>query len=189
VLPVQEPGTRPARALPYQLGAAVVPSAGGRLDLRITNSGTASAPVAIYPYAGELPLPVHVDVVGEHVETIVPPADGHRLAVQGPNRVWVETAGSRTGAAALLAVSVTPRRNGVEIVFSHGGPAPVTVTVDALAYGSRTVRVALRPGRERSVTWPLREGWYDLAVTVAEDASFRRRVTGRVEDGRPGVSG
>ena len=32
-------------------------------------------------------------------------------------------------------------------------------------------------------------GWYDLELTVAEDASFRRRLMGHVENGEESVTG
>jgi phospholipase C len=44
-------------------------------------------------------------------------------------------------------------------------------------------------GREtRTKRWETVEGWYDLEVTAQEDPAFRRRLTGRVETGRPGVT-
>jgi phospholipase C len=52
--------------------------------------------------------------------------------------------------------------------------------------GERTVR--LRAGRSRTITWDTDQGWYDIEVTVNEDPSFRRRLSGRVENGREGVS-
>ncbi|MGH3861795.1 phospholipase domain-containing protein [Actinokineospora sp.] len=49
-----------------------------------------------------------------------------------------------------------------------------------------------RPGRQAgadtSLAWPTDGGWYDVEVTAAEDSTFHRRLTGRVEDGAPGVT-
>ena len=58
----------------------------------------------------------------------------------------------------------------------------------ALGFGTRAVSYRVRPGTTRTVNWDTDQGWYDLEVTVLQDPSFRRRLTGRVESGRPGVT-
>ncbi len=41
------------------------------------------------------------------------------------------------------------------------------------------------------LTWVTEDaqGWYDLDLSVAEDPSFRRRLMGHIENGRPSISG
>lgn len=58
----------------------------------------------------------------------------------------------------------------------------ITLRVHALRHNSRTSTVRLRPGQRRSLDWVTDHGWYDLEVTGPD---FRRRLTGRVENGRP----
>ncbi|NYH87857.1 phospholipase C [Actinopolymorpha rutila] len=36
------------------------------------------------------------------------------------------------------------------------------------------------------VDWPTDDGWYDIEVQAVEDPTFRRRLVGRIEDGRAG---
>ena len=189
VAPAVEPGTRVARALPYQ--ASVSGSvADGKLALKLANSGRAAAHFAIYPYAGEVAEPAHRDVLGVLSEPLAV-GDTYRVVVQGPNRGWWELRGSRTGAAA--GVDVRTRflswRCGIEFTLLNSGPAPVTLRLTSARFG-RTTRVLRIPaGRSATVDWPVSQGWYDVRVTADGDPAFLRTLTGRVEDGRPGVSG
>jgi len=186
-VPQQEPGRRPARALPYR------PSASGfvadsKLMLALGNDGAEAAHFAIYPYGGELPAPAHVDVRREHAEAITV-AGPYELAVQGPNRFWVELAGSADGVAAGLDVLARQHGSSLELELVNTTPKPLTLKVKARGYGSKTDTVELRGKQTRTFPWPTDHGWYDVEVTVAEDTSYRRRLTGHLESGRPSVTG
>jgi phospholipase C len=82
-LPKQEPGTRPARPLPYRPEASVRLE-GRMLVLTLKNFGTHSAHFAIYPYAGELPKPRHLDVLGLQIVRIPLPKKEYHIEVHGP---------------------------------------------------------------------------------------------------------
>ena len=71
----------------------------------------------------------------------------------------------------------------------NNGTATVTLVVKSLQYADGIETVKLKPGHTRKIGWETLGGWYDLEVTSAEDASFFRRLTGREEDGREGISG
>ncbi|RJQ77749.1 phospholipase C, phosphocholine-specific [Pseudonocardiaceae bacterium YIM PH 21723] len=186
--PGQEPGRRPARALPYRITTRSRLDGDGHLRIRLDNAGTQSAHFAIYPYAGEFAEPKHLDVRGDHPEFIKITGSSYRLAVQGPNRFWHELAGSVSGAAAHLEVAVRslPLRSGLIVALINGDQKPVTVRVRALGFGSQSDTVTLQPWQEKVLQWPTDEGWYDVEVTCDQDPSFRRRITGRVENGKPG---
>ncbi|WP_249124542.1 phosphocholine-specific phospholipase C [Saccharopolyspora erythraea] len=187
-LPLQEQGKRPARALPYQ-PAASGSVADGKLVLRLANSGTSSAHFALYSYAGELPTPKHVDVQGEHVEEL--PGD-YELALQGPNRFWFQLSGSAAGRAAGVDVASRPdaRTGGLALELRNAGRDGITLRLRALGYAPGEEReVRLPAGGAQTVEWPTDQGWYDVEVTAAQDRTFRRRITGRVENGAPGVTG
>jgi phospholipase C len=187
-LPNQERGRRPARALPYAPTVSARFDHDGRLRLMLGNDGVRPVPFAIYPYSGELALPKHVDVRRRHTERLRV-AGGYRLAIQGPNRFWYELAGSRLGAAARVDVRARAVHRGrLQLELENGGGAHVRLRLAALAYGRRDLTVRLRPRETRTVSWETDGGWYDLEVTAREDAAFHRRLTGRVEDGRPGVT-
>jgi phospholipase C len=189
-LPRQERGRRPARALPYAPSVSALLDRRGRLELTLRNRGRSASHFAVYPYSGELELPLHRDVTREHRERVELAGDGFRLAIQGPNRFWYELAGSRRGAAAQVDVRgrTVPFRSVLALELENAGQREVTLRLRALGYGRHDATVRLRRGRTRTITWDTDDGWYDLEVTADEDRAFRRRLTGRVENGRPGVS-
>jgi phospholipase C len=172
-LPHQEPGRRPGRPLPYRPWVSARLSGG---ELAIAVGGDCH--FAVYPYRGELPEPLHV-VAGTRAAVRVPVGTEYELSVQGPNRFWYELSGTASGPA----VDVVFREGTLELV--NYGRATVTLRVHALRYGRRSTTVRLRGGQRRSLHWVTDRGWYDLEVTAPH---FRRRLTGRVEDGRPGVT-
>lgn len=185
-LPAQEPGARPARPLPYQ--PAVSGSLSGTtLTLRLANSGAASAHFALYPFGGAADSPRHCDVRGERTETFTV-ADSYEVSVQGPNRFWYEMRGGTAGRAAAVEVGTVPSGGGLTISLANRGHRQVTVTVAALRYAGLRERVELPAGASHSLEWNTENGWYDVEVTADEDPAFRRRVTGRIENGKPGVS-
>ena len=185
--PSVEPGTRPARALPYQASVSGTLDASGKLALKLANSGRAPAHFAIYAYAGELPEPAHHDVLGTRDVSLPVPGAAHRVVVQGPNRGWWEFRGTRTG----VDVDVRTRfvRGGLELTLVNPGASAVTLRLTSPRHG-RTTRVIRVPARRSvPVAWPTAQGWYDVRVTADGDPAFLRTLTGRVEDGRPGSCG
>jgi phospholipase C len=172
-LPAQEPGRRPARALPYRPWVSARLS-GTELALTLGDDGPASCHFAVYTYGGATTAPVHVDVATRSVVRL--PASPGEVVVQGPNRFWYELSGTAP-------VDVMFRNGSLDLV--NYGRATVTLRVHALRYGSRTSTVRLRGGQRRSLPWVTDHGWYDLEVTAPD---FRRRLTGRVENGRPGTT-
>ncbi|MFB9902793.1 phosphocholine-specific phospholipase C [Allokutzneria oryzae] len=171
-MPVQEPGTRRARALPYQPDAYLTGT-----TLVLTNTGSASAHLALYPYAGEYPVPQHFDVLGPVTETVRLGAR-YRFMVVGPNGFRREFAGASTER---LSVSSAVTPHGVELVLGATGE-PVTFLV-RMAGSER--RLVVR-GRSRL---HLPRGWYDAEVTAVDVPGFRRRLAGHTEDGTSSWSG
>lgn len=190
-LPEQEPGRRPARRSGYGPTSSAA-LAGPRLVLRVGNTGPAALSAQVYGFASELVLPEHLLVGAGEEQQLALTLPGGRwdLVVQGPDRYWYELRGSLLGAAAGVDLRhrSRPRRSSVELLLRNGGSQPVTLAVRPLAYSGGAVTVPLAPGVSRELAWPTDRGWYDLEVTAAEDAGFRRRVTGRVSTGGPGVT-
>lgn len=191
-LPAQEEGRSPARALPYRPSASAQLTSTGQLNVRLTDAGTTGAPFAIYGHAVEFALPQHVFVASGSTQTITVPVSTGRwdLVIQGPNRFWYELTGSLLGTAGRVDVRARTfaRLTSLELRLVNGGDKPVTLDVRSGDYGDAAETVRLGPGQDNSLTWRTDRGWYDLVVTAREDESFRRRLTGRVETGRPGVT-
>ncbi|MBB5914759.1 phospholipase C [Nocardia transvalensis] len=185
-VPEQESGSRPARPLPYQ--PAVSGSLSGTtLTVRLTNEGASSAHFAIYPFAGVQENPRHRDVRGEASE-VFQIDDAYDLVVQGPNRFWYEMRGSVDGAASGVEVATVPTGVGLRGALANRGTRDVTLVVASRRFGGVQQRVALPAGAFRTVDWTTENGWYDIEIAAVEDSGFRRRMTGRVEDGGAGVS-
>ncbi|QEV20399.1 phosphocholine-specific phospholipase C [Streptomyces alboniger] len=208
-MPVQEPGVRRARPLPYQPDADVRPAEDGTLTVRLRNGGSSSAHFALYPYAGEFPVPQHQDVVRKGSWTVPVPGDTYAFTVTGPNGFRREFAGGMAGGGgkggtageggrdggARLASAITRRE--IHLTLASRGRADLVFTVKPLGYvdeedirrRTRTVRV--RAGSSRTVAWRTDDehGWYDIEVTTDRDTAFRRRLMGHIENGRASVSG
>ncbi|GAA2323463.1 phospholipase C, phosphocholine-specific [Streptomyces kunmingensis] len=177
-MPVQEPGTRRARALPYQPDAHARVHE-GKLTLSLVNEGSSSAHFALYPYAGEFAAPRHFDVVRD---ATVPVREGaYDFVVTGPNGFRREFRG-RTDFGADVTTTVDARARVVRIRLRGTGERARTFTV-----GKRTVVV--RPGRTVTVVHETEKahGWYDVEISSGD--AFHRRLAGHIENGRPSVSG
>ncbi|MEU8699557.1 phosphocholine-specific phospholipase C [Streptomyces sp. NPDC048680] len=196
-MPVQEPGARPARALPYQPDAQAK-AVDGAVRVSLSNTGRSSAHFALYPYAGEFPVPQHRDVKGT-TQWMVPVSNAaYRFTVTGPNGFRREFAGStHAGAPAEVASRIDARERDLHLTLRNTGRKTLTFTVQPRGYvdeadlrdWTRTVKV--KPGRSRTVVHSAADahGWYDLDVTVDGDDAFRRRLMGHIENGRASISG
>ncbi|MFB8025732.1 MULTISPECIES: phosphocholine-specific phospholipase C [unclassified Streptomyces] len=194
-MPVQEPGRRPARPLPYQPDAQAR-RGDGELLVTLGNTGRSSAHFALYPYAGEFPVPQHRDVRGTAQWAVPLTGDEYRFTVTGPNGFRREFAGAADGAAE-LASRIDARERDLHLTLRNDGRRTLTYTVRPLGYvdeddlrdWSRTVKV--KPGRSRTLVHSAADahGWYDLLVTVDAEGSFRRRLMGHIENGRASVTG
>ncbi|MDX6260478.1 MAG: phospholipase, partial [Kribbellaceae bacterium] len=73
--------------------------------------------------------------------------------------------------------------------LENTGTKPLAVKLKARGYGSRTINQDVRGKQTRALTWPTDQGWYDLEITTTEDPTYRRRLTGHLENGTPSVTG
>ncbi|MER6612850.1 phosphocholine-specific phospholipase C [Streptomyces xantholiticus] len=197
-MPVQEPGTRPARPLPYQPDADATVS-GDAVTVELRNSGRASAHFVLYPYTGEFEVPQHRDVKGKAHWTVPLTGKAYRFTVTGPNGFRREFAGHARGAAEVVS-AVDHHDRDLHLTLRNNGSAPLTFTVRPLGYvedadlHSWTRRITVKAGRGRTVVHSAADahGWYDIEVTAegAEaESGFRRRLMGHIENGRASVSG
>ncbi|MEU9759554.1 phosphocholine-specific phospholipase C [Streptomyces sp. NPDC047987] len=197
-MPVQEPGVRPARPLPYQPDAQAR-LVGGEVRVALGNTGRSCAHFTLYPYAGEFTVPQHRDVKGTAQWAVPVKGAAYRFTVTGPNGFRREFAGPAEGvsAGAEVASRIDAHERDLHLVLRNNGRTTLTFTVRPLGYvdeadlrgWTRTVKV--KPGRSRTVVHSAADahGWYDLEVTVDGEGGFRRRLMGHIENGRASVSG
>ncbi|MFE5239392.1 MULTISPECIES: phosphocholine-specific phospholipase C [unclassified Streptomyces] len=194
-MPVQEPGSRPARPLPYQPDAQAR-RVEGELRVALSNTGRSSAHFALYPYANEFPAPQHRDVRRTGQWTVPLTGEGYRFTVTGPNGFRREFEGAADGAAE-LASRIDAHERDLHLTLRNNGRRTLTYTVRPLGYVDEddlrdwSRRVKVKPGRSRTLVHSAADahGWYDLQVTADGESSFRRRLMGHIENGRASVTG
>ena len=192
-LPRQEPGGRPARALPYDIWVDGQLTADG-MAILIHNAGQAGASVNLYPRGQGEPRFYTVEAGTDVREVLAPGADGHAFDVHGPNgylRRFRDGAFSATGPQPSPFVRFDTTHRQLALGVRNRGPVPVTLKAEFGAYldePARVIRIA--PGETHLEHWSLKKtgNWYDLIVTSPELPGFYRRFAGHGEDGLPSIS-
>ncbi|MEW9532201.1 phosphocholine-specific phospholipase C [Microbispora sp. NPDC049125] len=186
-MPVQEPGVRPARPLPYQPDAWARVR-GRSVEISMGNTGSASAHLSLYGYLGELARPSHYDVLGGAREVIYFPCPSYDLVLTGPNGFRREFRGG-PGDPVEVTSAIDAATRTIEIAVANTAGSPVEVTITPLAYGGAPRSLRLAPGGAARVPWHAPDGWYDVLVALAGGGGFARRLMGHIENGRPSVTG
>ncbi|TAM32759.1 MAG: phospholipase C, phosphocholine-specific [Nevskiaceae bacterium] len=192
-LPVQEPGARPSRALPYELFVSA--SVGtGTVELRFDNTGAQGAVFHVYDKTNLLATPRRYAVeAGKSLTGTWVALGSYDLWVLGPNGFHRHFQGSAlnlpTGGAPEIDVCYDSANGDVYVKLHNSGSATLSYQLVANAYFSsqpETVEVPAGASAERH--WVLKAvgGWYDF--TVSADNGFLRRFAGRVETGRHTIS-
>jgi phospholipase C len=191
-LPQQEPGTRPARALPYELHVSGEVSASGAIELFFRNTGKAGAVFQVRSDDGVTgPWTYTVGAGDETSDIFARGAGSYDLSVNGPNGFLRTFAGSfGTGSANLTVDAILDRGSEVIalVIRNLGSSAEKLSILDA--YSGKIHTRVLHPQNSATFVNPSKEffGWYDLTVRVESDAGFRRQLAGHVETGRPSMT-
>lgn len=218
-LPLQESGTRPARALPYQPNADITSweFSGTTIKLWITmrNEGvlaTKASHFAVYANQYRSGGPWQYTVPAYDPET---GADGqirdffncgsgfgngkYDFTVVGPNRFLRRLTGDANGAAKFLectsSYAAAPNTGLLAIWFNlkNGSNQTATFTIRSNNYRSDGPWVYTVPAGQTVSDYfnavQLTKGWYDFTVTCSADSSWSRRFVGHLETGAPSVSG
>jgi len=206
MLPRQASGTRPSRALPYELHvSARCDAARGRVRLVFANSGDAAAVFHVYDKLNlaRLPRRYMVQKDARLEDDWMATADNagkYDLWVLGPNGFHRHFTGDlnalRAAGAAQpeIRVGYEPRRGDLHLKLRNDGERACTFVVTAKAYAfdrdDRSWRVRVKGGEDAGKRWSLDDSgqWYDFEVKCDADASYSRRFAGRVETGRHSVS-
>lgn len=191
-MPIQEPGTRPARAVPYQPNVfAQINPTNDTVTLNFGNTGKSA--VVFHVRSGNTQT-------GPWTYTVEPFAqvsdkwsystgnqNTYDLSVYGPNGFFRTFKGSLSGQnKANLQILVLPdilqSRLSLEIM-NLSTTAQVTIT-DAYT-NDRTVH-RLHPGQPIALHSSLSKtgGWYDLVLEVDSDPTFQQRIAGHIETGK-----
>ncbi|HEY3868061.1 MAG TPA: phospholipase C, phosphocholine-specific [Actinocrinis sp.] len=193
-LPVQEPGLRRARALPYDVAADGRVTGSGKLGITFASRGGLGAVFHVTSSTDQTGPWDYTAAAGTEITGTWSIATGgqgaYEYSVYGPNGFLRQF----QGAAATAGVEVGARNEAAAgrlvLELSNNSAAPVQVTVADAYHSQGPATYRLRPGAvavHTAATGPA-YGWYDLSVTVAGQPDYLRRLAGHVETGRPSTS-
>jgi len=200
-LPLQASGTRPSRALPYELHTSARCDANGQVRLLFSNTGKQAAVYHVYDRLQLDRIPRRYTVeAGKTLDDVwnagLDNLGRYDLWVLGPNGYHRHFTGDTgrladNGAQPEIRVCYDIGNGNVYAELMNGGDQPCTFTVTPRAYrqdGPWTVTVA--GGAQESLHWELADSgrWYDFEVKCDSDTAFVRRFAGRIETGEHSVS-
>ncbi|MFC1434462.1 phosphocholine-specific phospholipase C [Streptacidiphilus sp. N1-3] len=211
-LPAQEPGTRPARALPYQPNGNVSEytfGSGGvaKVWIAMDNTGpqaTRAAHFSVYANAHRSGGPWQYTVpaggtVSDFFNCGAGYGDGaYDLTVVGPNRFLRRFQGNADTVGATLSATASYQRagsagSGLYLSFGNSGTQRAVFTITANNYRTGDPDThKVEPGTSSSYSVAVNgsaHGWYDVTATCDLDPSWSQRFTGHVEDGDDSISG
>jgi phospholipase C len=187
-MPVQEPGTRPSRALPYApMLEEVWSKAGDLLTLRFGNAGRTGLVYRVDDVADLKAVPRHYTVEpGKTLDGDWSVEQNYHLEIRGPNQWYRELRGR---ADAGLAIQFVRRGDQVVLKFTNRHGAPLQVRCrDMLGNAGEKNLLVPAAGTEWSVPVAGTGNWYDVTVEGGEGVSFFRRLSGRIENGHDTIS-
>ncbi|MGH8444105.1 MAG: phospholipase domain-containing protein, partial [Solimonas sp.] len=202
-LPKQASGTRPSRALPYELHVgAATDATRGAVRLSFANSGAAGAVFHVYDrlHLGRIPRRYTVEAgktLSDDWSAGLLDLYRYDLWVLGPNGFHrhlageVPALGGGDDAQPECEACYDVAGGDLQLKMSNRGSKAATFTVTPNAYrtdGPWTYTV--QPGQTQETFWALRDSgrWYDLSVSADSNARFLRRYAGRIETGAHSVS-
>ncbi|HEY1498384.1 MAG TPA: phospholipase C, phosphocholine-specific [Acidobacteriaceae bacterium] len=206
----QEPGTRPACALPYELyaGGGLTPD-GTYFELNLTAGNkvhgdkAAGAPFNVYlrnlkdTSGGGFQAATYAVRAGDTLQPRFPLslfADaGYSIEVYAPNGFYRSFRGTPDSPHIKIETEYekkNARLTGDIVIHLHNpGPVPLAVTVADKGYRAKSHQKTIDPAGSASLVLHLHHshGWYDFTVK-ADGSMAEARLAGRVETGRPSVS-
>jgi phospholipase C len=201
-VPKQEPGVRPARAVPYELFVRVHgEGATNQLTMRFVNTGRAGAVFLVYAAHGlDAPRTYTVEA-GKRLQDQLPlNADGsYDFTVYGPNGFLRRFAGKPVSrswwngsdiARPEVEEGYDVANGNLQLRLENVGSAPSQFKIINAYDPTNVIRRTVRGGDTDQLYLDLRNahGWYDLAITVNTDPLFARRFAGHVETGKSSMS-
>jgi phospholipase C len=191
-LPLQEPGQRPSRALPYALAVHALGGTDAALALEFVNDGTAAAVFHVYAADDKAGPWFYTVGAGERVSDQLTGLDSNRpyaVSVHGPNgflREFVDHVGQ---ADVSVSMAVAPDHGSIAFALANRSRKPVRFILRPLTYGGEAQIVALTAGANTTIPHVIagQDHWYDVLIEQ-ENTAFRRRFAGHIETGKPSRS-
>ena len=205
-LPRQEPGTRPACALPYELDApARLSDDGSSLVIRFIAGNqrfggrAAGAPFHVYspapcrPRGGGERAPGRTWAIATAAGSETPYSWAlddfaesiPHLRVHGPNGFFREIRSAHVDPLPEVTVEATDDGGARLTLTPRPGQPSLTVTLTDASYGAAPISIELRGAPvQKEIPLAGSHGWYDWIVKTAGNAVCFRRLAGHLETGR-----
>jgi phospholipase C len=183
---MQEPGARPARALPYELHVESTATPGS-LQLRFNNTGKQGAVFHVRSATGDAPRSYTVGPNADLSDSWKV-ASGYDLAVYGPNG-FLRTCKGSSDDGLESALDYDPAGNSVQLRLRNNGTSSREILVHD-TYTGKTATLALAGGQDWQQQYPLTatSGWYDFIIETKDDSAFRQQLAGHLETGKDSMS-
>ena len=200
--PRQTPGTRPSRALPYQLqvNSRGLPATQA-LQLEFVNSGSQAAVFHVYDRLNLAQIPRRYTVepgrrlVGSW--TLAQQGGSYDLWLLGPNGFHrhftgqVNTSSTASRPDPEIEIGYDLVKGELTARLHNSGLVACNFELQANAYGNTNI-VVLRVAAQGEVghRWQIQQSgyWYDFTMRVPELAGFSRRFAGRMETGQASIT-
>lgn len=205
VLPRQEKGTRPSRALPYEIYVDGKVKPDGTFEIKFESRKdsfgalAAGAPFHVYSYASRFANRSYAvsegDVITDSFDSMYFSENQYHFKVHGPNGFFREFKGNidDPGVGVECSYQKSSKKNftgNVELTITNRNSKPVSVSIQDNAYKQKAIEKTIGPGAKVVVVVASARSsnWYDCSVTYKGNADFEFRFAGRVETGKEGVS-
>jgi phospholipase C len=185
----QEPGQRPARALPYDLQVNCETDGERKsVALVFANNGAAGAAFNVYAANGAAgPWFFTVEAGKTLRHEVLANAEAYDLTVFGPNGFWRRYRGAP---GSPLALAASRRERALILSVTNRSTTPISAIVRARAYSDANETLTLTPGASAqcSIANSASGDWYDIEVTTPADPNFSQRFAGHIETGETSVT-
>jgi len=188
----QEPGTKPARPLPYHLHVdGLADESAGTFALRFRNEGSQGAHFYVYsssPDGG--PRRYTVEAHKELTDTWSSGSHDYALAVYGPNGFFRRFAGRAVDQSLAVLTRYDPSSGDLLLSLTNPGSLSIACYVTDGVYGRAARHHRLAPGQTHVDRWTLSgsERWYDLTVSIDGKSGWSQRFAGHIETGNPSTT-
>ncbi len=187
-VPIQEAGTRPARALPYDIAVAgEIAASSYRLTIR--NDGKAGAALTVYAGSPDQgPWYYTVEAGKELADDLVLDSGRYAFSVHGPNGYLREFGGNE---GAMVEAAAHYHEGDMVVRISNRGAAAVNAVTAQNDYQSEPPRThMIAPGETVETRWRIADSanWYDITVKLPADTAYLRRFAGHAETGLASLS-
>jgi len=190
--PIQEPGTRPARPIPYELNVwGEADFSKGVFKIHFGSTGKTAVFQVRSGNTSHGPWTYTVGTGAQLSETWYLKDSSqteYDLSVYGPNgflRAFKGSIASPGKTNLDIRATYSPSQNKITLTAVNLGAETVKLRVTD-AYANKTQTGDFPAGQTAALTWSLANthGWYDLIVESGNDSSFRYQIAGHLETGK-----